>query len=905
MDVEDVDGHVLTAIENMGNLEAAWASAPSAESFLRTPDVRVPLHASTVRQPSAFLNCSFDLDGVHVELEEVTAVTSGLNFLFLPPVLKVKKHFFLHRKHVDLQAYSVKGRKALRNCCGVVLAHLHGALFLNLTAMPKDKQTPNPILEEPQAYTRVATEALNEVRENFAEQLQLLSEEDVRRPSFMKQCLSLTAKFEVLPQDLKFVLTLVQRAINHANQDDEYVTLVPSVTKFGQKLGGRFDLAFLDLTKVQAMSVHFALDLVAKDRDLHLLWSRFGLQQVVGLSCSSYSVLGMHECINVQTPLDGRPLDIKHPLLKVLKHSPVRFVQLYVPSPHVHFPLKVNHPISGILALCDLQHQKSREGMQNAATMYLRHVHDAHIKMVGQQGSRLEYVGYFSREGGIPAVIQAGDFFDMPALASMLENFTVLVPIMDTKTCSLPGVLNEVMDHIASSLSFLLASNMGKGGFEACWKAYQMELAFEELVYGHPLGVFDRYYSPSLGTCSVSPRSATCLRGFIGLSAFNSAAVGDSPPPLNTWTGNSQLIQRVRRLFPLTEVLEAAPCVVGAVMLRVILSDLYNTPAVPLYILTTEKLPDGMSLTGSVTVEGICQKLVSECNFSFPHTFGRGKKLVEEAGFNAEECLVLGFQELGLKFFPVLRMTDAHRYCVRIAPNLYLAVHGQETEAPKEARLAALTGDICQEVERRSLSYYRNLERFQFYGMPWLEAVERRLPPLGKTPKLLMLTFLSCVGMRMNGEFIDYNAIKELVRDMPLSQATLQKRLILGQELMEKVTALRLWKLHKAIPYRLFKKLPPKLPPTSQKALPPEDRQEPEELVRPEVLQDFPALKSTSKVLPLTTKLRWSAVEMDLVSIDTKDTHRVAYSRYVQACQTRNLCVRTFSAFRQRRAAMM
>lgn len=103
------------------------------------------------------------------------------------------------------------------------------------------------------------------------------------------------------------------------------------------------------------------------------------------------------------------------------------------------------------------------------------------------------------------------------------------------------------------------------------------------------------------------------------------------------------------------------------------------------------------------------------------------------------------------------------------------------------------------EIKRRRLSYARNLQRYQFYGMPWLEAAERRLPPLTDSEKLAQMTFISCVSLRMNEELVDYIQLRELSQEMPLTQTMLEKRLILGQELMEQVTAFRLWKLHRSI----------------------------------------------------------------------------------------------------------
>lgn len=109
-------------------------------------------------------------------------------------------------------------------------------------------------------------------------------------------------------------------------------------------------------------------------------------------------------------------------------------------------------------------------------------------------------------------------------------------------------------------------------------------------------------------------------------------------------------------------------------------------------------------------------------------------------------------------------------------PNEYLEVlYGNQNPSPL-ARAVAVSRDVCLEIERRSLSYSRNLEKYRDLGMPWMEAILRRLPSsMDKAGHLKMVTFISCVGMLMNGDFVTYEHLKTLIADMPLPQANLQK----------------------------------------------------------------------------------------------------------------------------------
>ena len=318
-------------------------------------------------------------------------------------------------------------------------------------------------------------------------------------------------------------------------------------------------------------------------------------------------------------------------------------------------------------------------------------------------------------------------------------------------------------------------------------------------------------------------------------------------------------------------------------------------------------LPDGYSLQGSLTIESLASDMVKTYHFSFPHTFNRGKEIVREAGHDVVSCLLLGFQELGLTFFPRVRLTSQHKnYCVRRLPNLYVAVHPGKDDAPMEAQIATLSGDICTEMERRKLSYARNLERYRFCGMPWLQAIMRRLPPLSKDQRLTQLTFLSCVGLRMNGDFIDYGQLKELARDMPLAQALMQKRLVQSQELMEKLTVMKVWKLHRSIPYRMTKLPPPAFNKAAKREDVPDKERQPEEIREVDPAETTSSRYSLSLVVPNTTiYMRWDSAELALIPLGKGLSHRAAYNAYVNNCQAVQMRVRTFSAFLHRRRSML
>lgn len=123
---------------------------------------------------------------------------------------------------------------------------------------------------------------------------------------------------------------------------------------------------------------------------------------------------------------------------------------------------------------------------------------------------------------------------------------------------SLPRVIQDILSHLVCLLVDLYTSSQGIGRFDPSWKAYQAELALEEIVIGQPLS--EDYFQ-----LSVSLRiSLSCQWGLIGLAPHNVLSAGETPPPLFNWTKSLLQEERILRLFPLCQSLDAAPFIAGA-----------------------------------------------------------------------------------------------------------------------------------------------------------------------------------------------------------------------------------------------------------------------------------------------------------------------------------------------------
>lgn len=172
----------------------------------------------------------------------------------------------------------------------MVISHLDGGYFLNLTAMLKDALNPSPSLLSKGRFREIAMEEVNEVALTFPEQLQKIDEEDLLRPTFQKQCLSKKEKLEILFQDLKFVLGLLDQAIQAVNSSDDHIKFVASITRFGQKQDCVLYLgSFLEREQIEKVSVYFACTMNGKDKNTHLLLSRYGGPDISNIQCVGHA----------------------------------------------------------------------------------------------------------------------------------------------------------------------------------------------------------------------------------------------------------------------------------------------------------------------------------------------------------------------------------------------------------------------------------------------------------------------------------------------------------------------------------------------------------------------------------------------------------------------------------------
>ena len=108
--------------------------------------------------------------------------------------------------------------------------------------------------------------------------------------------------------------------------------------KHGQKSESFEELHILKSFDDVILSVHVALELAPIEENMHLLWSRCGLEEIVGAHGMMFPALSMAECANYRSNLDRRDLSISQDVKNCVigPSERITFVQFYATSPHHH-----------------------------------------------------------------------------------------------------------------------------------------------------------------------------------------------------------------------------------------------------------------------------------------------------------------------------------------------------------------------------------------------------------------------------------------------------------------------------------------------------------------------------------------------------------------------------------------
>ena len=328
------------ATANTESILGAYEAAGTIQKFLYS-STHVSLHSSHVSDPD-LLDFETDLDGVVVEMKKFSDIRVDAHRLHLPDgPHRVNKHWPWLKKHVDLRGVSKKVQGLWQNAYGVDIGTVDGGYHLNITLVPADKTGRLIELQEDKDPRGVAQEKISDIMRNFVVQLDDLETKDLERATVQANNLrgaDKQGRITVKAGDTAFILDLIDRAIDN--------TTLPSGSKImrtlilmGDKRAVALNLdGITPASNIDALSVHAAVSVRGKNDNLHLMWSRYGIQQVFPpRSGSTWTVMSMHEAANHQGIIGAEVCQkLRDVLAKPLREMPIQFVQLYCNSPHNH-----------------------------------------------------------------------------------------------------------------------------------------------------------------------------------------------------------------------------------------------------------------------------------------------------------------------------------------------------------------------------------------------------------------------------------------------------------------------------------------------------------------------------------------------------------------------------------------
>ena len=584
--------------------------------------------------------------------------------------------------------------------------------------------------------------------------------------------------------------------------------------------------------------------------------------------------------------------------------------------------------MSGAVATAGLLHHNTNKMLQDRAVGYVRHVGDLAVKSRIQLPARMEFVLLYDNKEvlrGLHEVDPKG-CFDQQQLNRLLKVKPMLLPFKDRAdgrglhTVNI-GVLRFFIDTLMDSLN-----HMQKGGFEATWKAFQIELACEEFFYGNPRGwyVLLDQYAASLGTSSTQINSRTYQRGALALAPFDAASVGRDPPPVEIWArvqrdqdDKGLTERRVKRLFPLGDVLDSPDdAVVGREMVLILMKDLYNGPFLydedeTLRLLRSLETPRGHRLVDVPDRAGYANDIVSHVShFRFPTVFPRVVQLV---GTRAYDCLVEGFRVLGLKHFPKLNFRDAKGGKKTFWDGRSLVFlrcpEDPETDAMKHLTLKT---QILEELVKRELCFEHGAQTqtLREHGIPWQDQIEKRIPAayVG-TQRLELHVFCTIVGMLQRFSYIDYGKLRACIGKVPMSILNMQRARMLSVDPLRGIHGaplviggMKLCKLHGSI-----HTLPPDagLPPRKEGDQTNRPEKGPLEGLNENSDDDIRVPRYTkSRQMPSNTSIRWSDREKEAIPLDRNLTVDEAFKAYCKTCDERDLTKRSREALKKRNSLL-
>jgi hypothetical protein len=664
-------------------------------------------------------------------------------------------------------------------------------------------------------------------------------------------------------------------------------------------------------------TVHVAGNILSDSEEIDLFWSTAGLEQVIGHRGTLTTCLSFRDCANYQSNLDGRAMDVTNGLRTICRFpQDVQFVQLYADIPHRQ-PNGRYHPVSGCIVGGMCFPRPTAGAFLRDAEHYISTL-QSNWTLMRKSTCRIEFV--VSQES-IADHLYPLDFIDVRNLELILENVPLLVPFpRQILTC-----IRHLGLWICKELQELLNEYQKTGNVRATWQSYQLELASEKMLWGKPLCGRSTTYSINLGPGALGPsRSLTDHFGFLSLELYSTCMQNEySIPPTEIWTTSVAICKMIARSVGLHDHMDGSYGVIGRHLVVALLHDLHETGKMDSYVRFEDFLREMKSFqttfktVGAVTVKSLVKLLTTNRRTNTQMVFPSLYHLLEQSNLPLVDVIEAGILELDLKHFPAVTTYDRHGNMTltwSFKDKFWNVVYENRYADITETTLVTISDLVRGELEKRGLVYPSKLKRTPKI-LPWLSMCLRKLQreKMDMDQTVIIITYISCIALLMQGHFVEYDRIAVLQTDLPLD-----KNRLIALEILSKlklanfnVRNLQLNRLHFTIPHKLEmwtgeekkRKREEERTETKEVEQPPKnvtaddgDRDD-----EPILFDRNIGLPRTSSCYPISTSFKdpWSAQELEFLHAQSLEEISVLekYERFKLQCLRSNIPFRTFRAF--------
>ncbi|CAM4652341.1 unnamed protein product [Leuciscus chuanchicus] len=171
--------------ENTKNLLDTFYMHNNVEEFLRDEDVHIPIFPTVVDNPSETIKYAYDIDGIVIQLKDITAIKASIHYLMVGKVVgtNLQTHWHSLKKHLPLNEFGLAGISALKKTFGHTLAFVDGGYLLNICSVTAEKKHRHPVFGTEVAARANAAQVINSVFDVFTSKLKMLPPKDMQRSS--------------------------------------------------------------------------------------------------------------------------------------------------------------------------------------------------------------------------------------------------------------------------------------------------------------------------------------------------------------------------------------------------------------------------------------------------------------------------------------------------------------------------------------------------------------------------------------------------------------------------------------------------------------------------------------------------------------------------------------------------